>query len=142
MEKIKKDKSKKSKTEFSIFKPKEDTYRDILNAIKVYDTNRPLSHIKKIFLYKGNKKTFPKFLKENPHALVSLLHLDADVYEPTKVVLKKIIKRMPKGAVILFGELSTRLYPGETRAMLEELNIKKKSLKRFPFATTMSHIVI
>ena len=37
---------------------------------------------------------------------------------------------MPKGAVILFGELSTRLYPGETRAMLEELNIKKKSLKR------------
>ena len=145
MEKIEnKDKTKKkSKTEFSIFKPKEDTYKDILNAIKVYDTNRPLSHIQKIYLYKGNvKKTFPKFIKENPHALVSLLHLDVDVYEPTKIVLKNIIKRMPKGAIILFGELATRLYPGETRAMLEELNIKKKSLKRFPFATTMSYLVI
>ena len=143
-EQSKKDKlKKKTKTEFSIFKPKEDTYEDLLKAVKVYDSNRPLSHIQKIFLYKGNvKNTFPKFLKENPHVLVSLLHLDVDVYEPTKVVLKKIIKRMPKGAIILFGELSTRLYPGETRAMLEELDIKKKSLKRFPFATTMSYLVI
>ena len=63
MKKIKKkDKSRKNyKTEFSIFKPKEDTYNDILNAIKVFDSNRPLSHIQKIFLYKGNiSKTFPK----------------------------------------------------------------------------------
>ena len=28
------------------------------------------------------------------------------------------IKRMPKGTIILFGQLNTRLYPGETLAFL------------------------
>jgi hypothetical protein len=94
-------------------------------------------------LYKGDvEKTILKFEKESPHALVSLLHLDVDIYKPTKFVLKRIIKRMPKGAIILFGELSTKLYPGETRALLETLDIQKKSIKRFPFSTTMSYLII
>ena len=38
---------------------------------------------------------------------------------------------MPRGAIILFGELSTKLYPGETRALLETLDIKKKTIRDF-----------
>lgn len=137
-----KDKNKK-KTNFNIFKPRENSYENIKKSIKLFNINRKLSHIDKVFLYKGDvEKTILKFEKENPHALVSLLHLDVDIYKPTKFVLKRIIKRMPKGAIILFGELSTKLYPGETQALLETLDIKKKSIKRFPFSTTMSYLEI
>jgi len=144
MEKIdKKDKNKKKKTNFDIFKPNENSFTNIEKAVKLFNINRKLSHIDKVFLYKGDvKKTIIKFEKENPHALVSLLHLDVDIYQPTKFVLKRVIKRMPKGSIILFGELSTKLYPGETRALLETLEIKKKAIKRFPFSTTMSYLVI
>lgn len=138
-----KDKNKKKTTNFGIFKPKENSYENIKKSIKLFNINRKLSHIDKVFLYKGDvEKTILKFEKESPHALVSLLHLDVDIYKPTKFVLKRIIKRMPKGAIILFGELSTKLYPGETRALLETLDIKKKSIKRFPFSTTMSYLII
>ena len=43
--------------------------------------------------------------------------------------MKSIIKKMPKGSIILFGQLNTRLYPGETLAFLEEMDIKKKYSK-------------
>ena len=60
---------------------------------------------------------------------MSLLHLDLDIYKPTKKIMKSIIKKMPKGSIILFGQLNTRLYPGETLAFLEEMDIKEKIFK-------------
>ena len=121
------ERDRSKKTSYSIFN---SNFSNISNAIKVFDSNRKLSHIKKIHLYKGDvTKTLSKFEKENKHALVSLLHLDLDIYKPTKKIMKSIIKKMPKGSIILFGQLNTRLYPGETLAFLEEMDIKKKIFK-------------
>lgn len=58
--------------------------------------------------------------------LVSLLYLDLDIYEPTKVALKEFLPRMSKGSIIAFDELNYRSFPGETIAMLEELGTKYK----------------
>ena len=58
--------------------------------------------------------------------LVSLLYLDLDIYEPTKVALKEFLPRMSKGSIIAFDELNYRSFPGETIAMLEELGNKYK----------------
>jgi hypothetical protein len=49
---------------------------------------------------------------------------------------------MPRGAVILFDELNNKFYPGETIATLETVGIKNLSLKRLPWATTMSYAVV
>ena len=65
-----------------------------------------------------------------------------DIYEPTKISLENIIPRMPKGAVILFDELNMDLFPGETSALLESLNINQNRIKRFSFATSMSYLII
>ena len=56
--------------------------------------------------------------------------------------MKSIIKKMPKGSIILFGQLNTRLYPGETLAFLEEMDIKEKNIQRSPYCTTMAYLII
>jgi hypothetical protein len=73
-------------------------------------------------LIKGDVcETLPIFVKENRHLLVSLLYLDLDIYEPTKVALKLLLPRMNKGSIIAFDELNYKSFPGETIAMFEEL---------------------
>jgi hypothetical protein len=47
-----------------------------------------------------------------------LLYLDFDVYEPTKAAIEALRPHMPKGAAIVFDELYSRQWPGETLALL------------------------
>lgn len=117
--------------------------KDLKDAIELYDVNRLMNHISKIEIIKGNvEHTLSAYLESNPHLLVSLLHLDADLYEPTKIALDLLLPRMPKGAIILFDELNMKLFPGETTALLETLSINKVSINRFSFATSMSYLVV
>lgn len=116
---------------------------DVREAVKLYDLNRPISHIKKIELIKGDLlKTAPKFLKENPHLVVSLLYLDVDLYEPTKVALETFAPRMPKGSIIAFDELNAKMFPGETLAVDEILGLKNIKIQRFPFESYISYYVL
>jgi hypothetical protein len=78
-------------------------------------------------LIKGNAcLTIPSFLQDNKHVIVSLLYLDLDIYEPTKVALKHFLSRMAKGSIIAFDELNWKSFPGETIAALEEIGTKYK----------------
>ena len=125
------------------YKIEDDMYVDIQKSIEVYDSNRPLSHIPKVKLIKGDiMETLPRFLEENPHTLISLLHIDADLFEPTKLALELLVDKIPKGGIIVFDELNSRLYPGETIAMLETIGAKNLRLKRFPWATSISYAVV
>ena len=111
------------------------------NSIKRYNMERHLSHIDNIELVKGDfMKTSEKYLDTNKHLIVSLLYLDFDLYEPTKKALEVFLPRMPKGAIICFDESNCINFPGETIAMLEELDIKKYVLQRFPFEPWISYI--
>jgi hypothetical protein len=78
-------------------------------------------------LVKGDAtQTIPEFLKNNKHVIVSLLYLDLDIYEPTKIALKEFLPKMAKGSIIAFDELNWKSFPGETIAALEELGTKYK----------------
>ena len=95
----------------------------------------------KVKLVKGDAvKTVPKYFEENPHTIVALLYLDFDIYEPTKVALKTIMPRMPKGAIIAFDELNESRWAGETVALLESLDINKYKIKKFPEEPHISYI--
>jgi hypothetical protein len=119
------------------------TLNDVQAAINVYDINRPLSHIPKVNLIKGDiATTAGDFLKNNPHLVVSLLYLDVDLYEPTKILLETFFPRMPKGAVIAFDELNAKMFPGETRAVEEVIGISKLRIERFSFDSYISYAVI
>jgi hypothetical protein len=125
------------------FSCNEQPESDLMSAINLFDTNRLMSHIPKCEIIKGDvSQTLPLYLEENPHLLVSLLHLDADLYEPTKKTLELLLPRMPKGAIIVFDELNMKLFPGETLALLDVLPINKFFIRRFNFATSLSYLVI
>jgi len=120
-----------------------DTYDDLLKSIALYNKNRFLNHIEKVKLVKGDvAESLPKFLKANPHLVVSLLYLDFDVYEPTVVALKHLMPKIPKGGIIAFDELNHEVWPGETIAVMQEIGINKLRIERFPFGSTMSYAVI
>lgn len=112
-------------------------------AVRTYDLNRPLNHIPKVELVQGDiAETAPAYLEDNPHLVVSLLYLDVDLYEPTKVLLETFVPRMPKGAVIVFDELNAKMFPGETRAVDEVLGLKNIRIERFSFDSYVSYAVI
>ena len=120
-----------------------ESYEDILLNIKLFDSNRFLNHIPKVVLVKGDvAKTIPEFIDNNPQQIVSLLHLDFDLYEPTKIALKYFLPKMSKGAVIIFDELNNLSWPGETSAVLESLNLNNIEIKRFPFEPHISYAVL
>jgi hypothetical protein len=134
------------KTRFYEAKPgdlKASSYDELLQLIRVYDSNRFLGHIPKVILIKGDViETIPKFIEENPHVIVSLLFLDLDLYEPTKVAVERLLPRMPKGAIIAFDELDNPIWPGETMALLETIGIKELKIERLDFDPYIGYALI
>lgn len=120
-----------------------DSYEDLLKCVELYDANRFLNHINKVFLVKGDiKETIPKYLEDNPYTVVSLLYLDVDVFEPTKVALEYLVPRIPKGGIIAFDELNCDRWPGETIAVSKTIGIRNLRIQRFPFDTFISFAVL
>lgn len=118
-------------------------YDELNECINEYDENRFLNDIPKIELVQGDANlTIPAYIEKNPHLLVSLLYLDFDVYEPTVTALRSILPRMPKGAVLAFDEINNPDWPGETKALLEELNIKDCELRCFEYEPNISYMII
>lgn len=120
-----------------------DVYSELETLISDYDNNRFLNQFQKVFLVKGDAtETIPSYIEENPHLLVSLLFLDFDLYEPTKIALKYFLPRMPKGAIIAFDEINNPWWPGETQALLEELDLRQVQIQRFSFDPNISYIIL
>ena len=120
-----------------------DSYKDLKKCIGLYDANRFLNHISKVYLVKGDiRETVPQYLKDNPHTVISLLYLDVDVFEPTRVALEYLAPRIPKGGIIVFDELNCEEWPGETIAVLETIGIRDLRIERFPFDTFISFAVL
>lgn len=118
-------------------------FANVLEAVRVYDLNRPISHIPKVELVQGDLcKTAPAYLESNPHLVVSLLYLDLDLYEPTRKALEVFLPRMPKGAVIVFDELNAKIFPGETIAVIEQIGLRNLRIERFSFDSYVSYAVL
>ena len=122
---------------------RKQSYEDIMKSCEVQNENRPLNFLNKLSLVQGDAiETIPKYLNDNPHLLVALLHIDFDIHGPTKVALEHILPRMPKGAVIAFDELNAHEGPGETVAFLEAMDIKNYSLCRNSFDSYLCYLIL
>jgi len=108
-----------------------DSYDELQALIAEYDRDRFLGHMDKVHLIKGDAcESIPRFIDEHPHVVVSLLFLDFDLYEPTKIAIRHLVPRMPKGAIIAFDELDNPMWPGETQALFDECGISRLRLQR------------
>jgi hypothetical protein len=126
-----------------IFEPTIDTFRELSNASSVFQKNHYLEGEKKIRLIKGDAlETIPNFLKSHKHLIVSMLYLDFDLYEPTKVALENFLPRMPKGALLVFDEIHNPHWPGETQALVETIGISNIEIRNFPFNPNISYVIL
>jgi len=111
-----------------------DSYSELRKLIDVYDTDRFIGHVDKVHLVKGDAtRTIPEFMRRNPHLVVSLLYMDFDLFEPTRVALENFVPRMPRGAVLAFDELDNPIWPGETMAALETVGLRNLKIQRVPW---------
>jgi hypothetical protein len=73
---------------------------------------------KNFSLIEGNiLDTLPEYINKNPHLKISLLHIDVDVYEPTKVILTTLWDRIVKGGILMLDDYGA--VAGETKAVDE-----------------------
>jgi len=86
--------------------------------------------------------TIPEYLQANPQLVVACLNLDFDLYEPTAVALETFLPRMPRGAVIVFDELNSYDWPGETIALASTIGINNLRLKRCNFHSQVAYAVL
>lgn len=120
-----------------------DSYEILEQAAELYDRNRVLGHIPKIELVRGDiSKTLPEYLEKNPHLIVGMLHLDLDLYKPTKDTLELLISRIPKGGMIVFDEPNCKDYPGETIAIMETLGLPNLRMQRLDVSSMAAYCII
>ena len=119
------------------------SHDELTKLIEQYDSDRFLGHINKVQLFAGDAvDTIPEFVNTNPHLIVSLLFLDFDLYEPTKVAIENFLPRMPKGSLIVFDELDNPIWPGETLALFESVGIRNLRLERIEWDPYISYATI
>lgn len=85
-------------------------------------------------------ETIPKYLSDNPQLRVSLLHLDLDVYEPTKFCLTKFIPRMVKGGLVVFDDYNA--VEGASVVVDEWLAEEGLKIEKLSFCATPSFVVV
>tara|TARA_B100000085_G_scaffold243509_1_gene235474 strand:- start:135 stop:878 length:744 start_codon:yes stop_codon:yes gene_type:complete len=138
---INKDKDKASLNKITSSMFKDTDYERLNQSIKIHDSRRALGHIEKIKLVKGDAcKTIRKYVEENQELVISLLYIDFDLYEPTKIALEYLYPCVPKGGIVVFDEFSYSKYPGETIAVKETIGLNH-SFKKIPGVPFKSYFI-
>lgn len=91
-------------------------------------------------LIKGDiSNTIHSFLANNPALKISLLHIDVDVFEPTKLILENLWDKMVVGGILMLDDYGT--VEGETRAVDEFFDNKNIIINKLPYYHIPSYIV-
>lgn len=130
---------------------------DVVGAVDYGDTRPVLREIfasvdvdatiegrdtKLLELVKGDiLETLPDFLERRQHLVVSVLSLDLDVYEPTRLALDLLLPRMPVGAIVVLDELNHQRWPGETLAAYE-VGLLAMQIKKVPWLRDWAYVVL
>ncbi len=104
----------------------------IQSAIELADMNRAAGHVPRCEIVKGDAtKTIPQYCTQHPELIIALLYLDFDIYEPTSVALMNLLPLVPRGGIVVFDELNTAKWAGETLAFKEAISVSAVKLERF-----------
>lgn len=82
--------------------------------------------------------TLDEYLEKNPHLKISLLHIDVDLYEPSKHILEKLYDKVTKGGIIIFDDYGA--FAGTNKAVDDFFN-NNIEVKKLPFSHAISYIV-
>ena len=121
---------------------KADVFEDLKNSIFIYDQDRPLNHMTKVEMYKGDiSKISRKYSNDNPQTNLRILHIGMNLYKPTLETLKNFEKFYSKGTIIAVDGLN-HATGGCMKAVKEVFDIKKYELKTFDFYPNFTYFKI
>lgn len=121
----------------------EDWRAHLEQILQTHAARSPVGAAQNFHIVEGDvRETFPRWLAENPEALVSHAHFDMDVYEPTRDALRLVLPRMPRGAVLVFDEINCPAFPGETQAVMEVLGAHNLALRKSPYQPYSAYCIV
>ncbi len=110
---------------------------EVEELIDICNQDNFISGHERVRLIVGDiKDTLPKFLEDNPGLRISLLHLDVDMYEATKVSLEYLFPLVVPGGVVALDEYGMIPWAGESAAADEYFDKigYKPNYKKFHFS--------
>lgn len=83
-------------------------------------------------------ETVPNYAAAHPELRIALLHIDVDVYQPSKVILEELYDRIVPGGLLVLDDYG--LVNGETRAVDEYFKGQKLTIEKLPISHVPSFI--
>jgi len=121
---------------------KAEVYEDLQNSIKIFNEDRPIKHLEKIRLIKGDiGTTSKKYVKQNLEMSIRILHLGMNLYKPTYEALKSFYPYLSKGSVVVIDGLNFAT-GGCMVALKKIFKIKSIELKTFDFYPNYTYFII
>lgn len=117
---------------------------ELQSAIRIFDSDRFVPWKPRIQLVNGDiETTVPEFVRDNPGVRFSLIHLDCDMYLPTKAAITALWPRLSRGGLMLLDEYAIRDWPGETKAVDELLeSLPEVTVTTLSWTNTPAGIII
>lgn len=109
------------------------SYEEISELLKKQNLQKNVEIIKGDIL-----QTLDTYIEANPHLKISLLHIDVDLYEPSKVILEKLYSKVTKGGIIVLDDYGA--FAGTNKAV-DDFFENKVEIKKLPFSNAISYIV-
>jgi len=105
--------------------------------IEINQRDSMIPRFERVSIVQGDvRKTIPDFVKKNPGIRISLLHIDLDLYEPTKAALKYLYPLVSPGGVVLLDEYAMSDFQGEGLAFDEYFGKNKPKVTKFSYTPT------
>jgi len=118
---------------------------DIEDPVEAHNADNLIPGVERCRLISGDvAKTLPAFLESEPGLRIALLHLDMDLYNPTKAALDVLYDSVLPGGLIVFDEYGQIPWEGETlaaEAFFRARNIEFRP-KKLPFCSTPHGYII
>lgn len=84
-------------------------------------------------------RTAPEYATKNPHLKLSLLHIDVDLYEPTKVALETFYPHVVRGGIVVLDDYGA--FAGANKAIDEFFAGTQVKVQKLPYSHAISYVV-
>lgn len=92
-----------------------------------------------VFLIEGDvNKTVPDFIRKNKEIRIALLHIDVDLYQPTKTCIENFFPHVVKGGIIVLDDYGA--FPGANKAIEEFIDSKNFRVEQLRYSHSISFI--
>lgn len=94
---------------------------------------------KNVELVKGDiSHTLDDYLDKNPHLKISLLHIDVDIYEPTKLILERLWSHVVKGGIVVLDDYGA--FAGANKAV-DDFFGGEVEIQKLPYSNAIAFVV-